>query len=386
MKTKRIISALAVSIMMLSIPAFGQGKSNITMDSNPVSFKTPPITENNKTLISLRDVSYQFGINVKIDGSTMTCKLNNKSITFNINERVANANGKNIMLSTPVKEQNGDIFVPMRDLFENLNYDVNWDNSTKSINISMKDKPVADDGENITIENKISFNVPHAKYIAHAGGKVDGMRLTNSKEAIENSYRKGHSLIELDMHWSKDGELLLLHDWGNFAKFIDAPEVKIYTAEEFISFKINGKLTPMTLDQLVTWLDNNHGVYIVTDIKTNNLRALKLIKDKYPKLQNRFIPQIYNFEQYDPVNDMGYDNIIMTTYDSNYNNNQILDFAKSNKLFAVTMPTDRARTNLPTLLKNENIFTYTHTINTEESVKDLQKYNVRGFYSDSLMP
>lgn len=381
MKTKRIISTLAVSVMLLSVPVFGQGGPNITVDNNPVSFKTPPIIKNNKTLISLRDISYQFGIKVENDGTIITCKLGSKYIAFNINEKIANANGKNVMLDGVIIHQNGDTFVPMRDLFENLGYGVYWNSPSKSIDISMN----TNHGEG-SEDNVISFKVPHAKYIAHAGGEIDGLALTNSKEAIENSYRKGHTLIELDMNWSTDDELLLLHDWGNFSRFINVAETKKYSVEEFKSFKINGNLTPMTLDELAAWLDNNQGVYIVTDIKYNNLKALRLIKDRYPAIQNRFVPQIYSFKEYDEVDEMGYDNIIMTTYSSNYSDDQILEFAKNHKLFAVTLPASRARTNLPTSLLKENIYTYTHTINTEESVKDFKKYNIKGFYSDSLMP
>lgn len=378
MKTKRMISTLAVSVMLLSVPVFGQGGPNITMDNNPVSFKTPPIIKNNKTLISLRDISYQFGIKVENDGTVITCKLGNRYITFNVNEKIAKANGKNIRLDGVILHQNGDTFVPMRDLFENLGYGVYWNSPSKSIDITMK----ANQGE----DGVASFKVPHAKYIAHAGGEIDGLALTNSKEAIENSYRNGHSLIELDMNWSTDDELLLLHDWGNFSRFINVAETKKYSVEEFKSFKINGNLTPMTLDELANWLDNNQGVYIVTDIKYNNLKALRLIKDRYPEIQNRFVPQIYSFQEYDEVDKMGYENIIMTTYNSNYSDDQILEFAKNHKLFAVTLPASRARTNLPTSLLKENVFTYTHTINTEESVRDFKKYNIKGFYSDVLNP
>ncbi len=382
MKLKRIISALAVLVMTLSVPVFGQDGSNIRMNNNLVDFKTPPIIENNKILISLKDINDQFGINVENDGTTFTCKSRDKYISFKIDERVANANGKNIMLETSVKSGDEDIFVPLREVFENLNYNIDWDQVTKSMNITLN----KDETDDIMIKEIGDIKVPHAKHIAHAGGKINGQVLTNSKEAIENSYRKGHSLIELDMQWSTDGELVLLHDWGNFSRFINSPKIKRYSAEEFKSFKMNGNLTPMTLDELVDWLDNNLDVYIVTDIKINNLGALRLIKDKYPEIQNRFIPQIYDFGQYDAVDKMGYKNIIMTMYDSNYNDRQILDFVENNNVFAITMPQNRAKTNLPTLLKDQETFTYTHTINTEEIVEDLKKYNIRGFYSDVLMP
>ena len=53
-------------------------------------------------------------------------------------------------------------------------------------------------------------------YIAHAGGAIDGIRYTNSKEAILNSISKGAKYIELDLSLTRDGKLVAVHDWHWF--------------------------------------------------------------------------------------------------------------------------------------------------------------------------
>jgi len=41
-------------------------------------------------------------------------------------------------------------------------------------------------------------DIKHEKYIAHAGGSIEGVSYTNCKEAINSSYSKGYRFIELD--------------------------------------------------------------------------------------------------------------------------------------------------------------------------------------------
>ncbi len=224
------------------------------------------------------------------------------------------------------------------------------------------------------------------KYIAHAGGRINGMDYTNSKEAIENSYKKGYKLIELDMEWSADDNLVLVHDWEYVASYTNSTEQRVYSDKEFKDFKIADGITTMNIDDLADWLKDKQDVYIVTDVKNDNIQALKLISERYPKLKNRFIPQIYEFEEYAPVKKMGYKDIIITFYSTDYTDEEIIKFVKKHDLFSVTLPYDRATTNLPTLLMKENVFTYMHTVNTEEEMKEIEDYNIKGFYIDNLTP
>ncbi len=379
MKNKKLLLApiLLILITIFSFPVFGQGQTKILMIDTMVEFNIVSLTENNRTLIPVRDVSQNFDIEVeRYDGyKSFAFRRGDKFIKFNLDQKIVNVNGKNIISESLAKNINGVVYVPMRTVLESLDYSLEWDGASNAIKIS--------ESQEQEVESK---ELTPSKYIAHAGGRINGQRLTNSKEAIEQSYRNGYDLIELDMEWSTDGNLVLVHDWGNFAIFINSAQEKSYNAKEFKDFKMQGELTPITIDDLAKWLEENYGVYIVTDIKTSNVQALKFIKDKYPDLIDRFIPQIYHFSEYEQVKNMGYKNIIMTMYMSNYSNKEIVDFAKNNKLFAVTMPISTARSGLPSLLAKENIFVYTHTVNTKAEEEDLIKHNVHGFYTDDLLP
>lgn len=224
------------------------------------------------------------------------------------------------------------------------------------------------------------------KYISHAGGRVKGLTYTNSKEAMDESYKNGYKLMELDMEWTTDDNLVLIHDWDGYVETAFGVGQKRYSTEEFMNFDMIEGLTQMSVDTLADWLRENEGIYIVTDIKKDNVKALQLISDRYPDLVDRFVPQIYRFDQYVGTRNAGYKNIILTLYISNYTDSEILDFADRYNLMAVTMPIDRAKTDLPKLLNDNGVYVYSHTINDLDLENELLPFSVNGFYTDDILP
>ncbi|SCG81810.1 sulfatase [Proteiniborus sp. DW1] len=229
-------------------------------------------------------------------------------------------------------------------------------------------------------------NLTPEKLISHAGGQINGLYYTNSREAIDKSYENGYKFIELDFQWTSDENLVLIHDWEERVEELFSVEPKMYTTEEFKNLNMINGLTQMTIEDLAEWLYEHKDVYIVTDIKSENQKALKLIKEKYPDLINQFIPQIYKLDEFIPVQGLGYSNIILTLYASTYPDEELIDFVRRHEIFAITMPIERARTVLPEKLKKENIFVYTHTINDSELRKELEAKGIDGFYTDEILP
>ncbi len=212
------------------------------------------------------------------------------------------------------------------------------------------------------------------------------MRLSNSLEALQANYNRGFQFIELDFNWTSDGELVLIHDWQeSLARLFDAVPGN-YTLKEFMQFTMLHGLTQLALDQLAQWLKEHANVYIVTDVKRDNLKALAKIRESFPELIMRFIPQIYFFEEYYPVRTMEYKYIILTLYRSVYSDQEVIEFVRKNKVIAVTMPQYRALTNLPLQLKKINVPTYVHTVNDVSLQRKLNKSGIFGVYTDCLYP
>lgn len=231
--------------------------------------------------------------------------------------------------------------------------------------------------------DKVSiFQNPHI--VAHGGGQIGSKTYTNSLEALDNSYKKDIRLMEIDFEWTTDDELVCLHSWDGFLMGFFNQPVRQYSFEEFENFQmINGwhQLTPEGLDK---WFAYHSDAYLVTDVKNRNVEALKKLKEEYPRLAEKTIPQIYQLDQYEKVKDLGYENIILTLYIIRSTDDEIVKFVENNQVFAVTMPVNRAKTDLLQRLTNSGTYVYTHTVNSPNLAQELEKLGVSGFYTDLL--
>ena len=222
---------------------------------------------------------------------------------------------------------------------------------------------------------------PH-QLISHAAGSIYGYRNTNSMEALEESYENGFRLIEIDFDWTIDNKVVAIHDWTDTLRRLFMIEDRILSLEEFKTLDTFQDLTLMDLDDLVSWLKVKKDAYIITDVKNKNIEFLELIVKEYSDIQDQMIPQIYSFEEYDKVEDMGYDNIILTLYKTEYTDEEIIEFTKDKKLFAITMPIERGYTELPMKLNLKDIPVYVHTVNDLYIFEELYENGVTGIYTD----
>lgn len=230
----------------------------------------------------------------------------------------------------------------------------------------------------------IKKQVQCEKLIAHAGGRIKGLTYTNCKEAFDKSYEDGYKFIEVDFEWTTDGQPVLLHSWDGFLTKFFGVEPKRYSLKVFRSFDMINNWHQMTLESLTHWMKEHPDVYIITDVKDNNLKLLSLISQNYPDLQKQIIPQIYFMDEYIRAEHLGYKNIIYTLYRSSNTAEEIVDFAKHNKLLAITMPIAKAKTDLPKVLGDIGVFSYSHTINDIDLAKMLEDQGIDGFYTDDL--
>jgi glycerophosphoryl diester phosphodiesterase len=226
-----------------------------------------------------------------------------------------------------------------------------------------------------------------AVLVAHAGGGFAGETYSNSLEALDRNYTNGHRLFEIDLNWTTDEHLVLVHDWDNsFKKWFAAAGVQP-SLKEFKTLKMKSDLTQMTLEDLYTWLRDHKYAYIVTDVKERNLAALRVIARTAGGLKRHFIPQIYHFSELGPVRGLGFENVIFTVYRSRATPDQVLSFGTTNDLFAITMPRKWALSfSLPQGLKRRGVFVYAHTVNSLDVWRDLRAAGVSGIYTDFLTP
>jgi len=225
------------------------------------------------------------------------------------------------------------------------------------------------------------------RLIAHSGGIGNHRTYTNSLEALDNSVARGHTAIEIDLSWTSDQHLVLLHDWSHeFGKLFDRPPGQLSLAD-FRSLPSVYGLSHLDLEGLAEWMLDNPGVLIVTDIKERNIEGLRLIAEEYPEHRHRIVPQIYHPESYLEVKELGYVHVIFTLYKTNLTDQQVVVFATEHPLFGVTMPARRAMEGtLPAELAANGVRVFAHTVNDYLTLKMLQSKGVYGVYTDWLTP
>ena len=59
--------------------------------------------------------------------------------------------------------------------------------------------------------NRVVGTLSDVAFIAHAGGSIGGLAMTNSMEALYAARDKGYKYIELDLQFTSDSVLVAMH-------------------------------------------------------------------------------------------------------------------------------------------------------------------------------
>lgn len=225
---------------------------------------------------------------------------------------------------------------------------------------------------------------PTLPRIAHAGGGYDAHTYTDSLQALDAN-RDHFDLFEIDFNTTLDDRIVCIHDWEesamrSFGRQLSPPP----SLAAFNRLNLeNAKYTHCTLETLMAWLKQNPRKRVVTDAKDRNLFVLSEIARLYPEQRNRFIPQIYDPSEREPVRALGFDDVIFTTYRYEKGNSDILRHALDMRPYALTMPADKARKLAPRA-QCLGIPTYAHTVNDPDDLRKLNRQGVDEIYTDWL--
>lgn len=114
------------------------------------------------------------------------------------------------------------------------------------------------------------YSADTRRFIAHAGGAIEGHTYTNSLEAMDLNYKKGFRLFELDIIKTADDVFVAAHDWKHWAMQSGYEGDEVPNLDTFMSYKILEKYTPMDVDAINSWFVSHPDAILVTD-KTNDV-------------------------------------------------------------------------------------------------------------------
>ncbi len=220
------------------------------------------------------------------------------------------------------------------------------------------------------------------RFIAHAGGGIDGKIYTNSKEALDLNYRKGFRLFELDIIKTKEGKFVAAHDWKNWSKITKFKGELPALYDEFISCEIYEKYTPLDMPRINEWFSLHKDAILVTDKINEPVEFASQFKFK-----NRLIMELFDMNAVK----LGLKAEILSVMPSEsvingIDKEDVEDFAKMGiKNIAISRRfIDQSNRNKKLLLefKKHNIKPYAYEINSDTGVNDeyVLKYQMDYFY------
>lgn len=236
------------------------------------------------------------------------------------------------------------------------------------------------------------------RYIIHAGGFVEGsdgqqLSYTNSREALQSCYDNGNRICEIDLMRTLDGKIVCAHDSdeeGFWAYGVaDAGTDKDHPAifDEFMDSSFMGQLSTMSFDDLASFVKDHPDLYIVTDVKDDNISICRQIMEEHPELRDNMIIQIYHPDEYDKIVEAGFYYIIYTLYRATEDElkvDALKEFVESHNLIGVTFWSDYPSTNDDgfAMLKETKIPLFIHTINDKADMRRYIEMGISGIYTD----
>lgn len=256
-----------------------------------------------------------------------------------------------------------------------------------------------------------SFPTAAQTLVRHAGGEIQGIRYSNSLEAIDASIALGSSLIEIDLVPTREGRWYCLHDYeeiwpantwrvrldrivqrgyAKFAPWTYPGAWSLPSAVELESYlKSHDTRTGLhhcQLSDLSRIAESQRGqVSFVTDTKYNNLALLGTLAqlDK-----QAFAPQVYNLREYIEAKHLGFTRIIFTLY-KNGDYEPLRSILHDIQLWKIVLPADwlcpSAKARPPAWLNEFPGERLVHTVNDPKSLCP-SPIRVDGYYTDTLVP
>ena len=254
------------------------------------------------------------------------------------------------------------------------------DNSiTKTLNV-----PTITESEIVYFPKETFEFTPNInRYIAHAGGEVNGIKSTNSKNALDENYKKGFRIFELDIIETSDGKLVAAHDWNMWARFTDYTGALPPTHAQFMKQKIYGDYITMDMDGINTWFKNHPDATLVTDKVNDPIAFAEAFVDK-----ERLIMELFSVMAVEKASEHGI-HAMMSQEPLMAINGDKTNFLKVNnvKHVALSRRIITSQKKLMLQLKDAGIMVYVYNVNfdpgkDEKYVQDNELGLVYGMYAD----
>ena len=230
---------------------------------------------------------------------------------------------------------------------------------------------------------KYEFEPSNDRYIAHAGGEINGVKSTNSKQALDANYKKGFRLFELDIIETSDGKKVAAHDWKMWSRFTDYKGALPPSHSEFMKHKIYGDYSTLDMKGINDWFTAHPDATLVTDKVNDPIAFANAFVDK-----NRLLMELFSLMAVEEASKNGI-NVIISQDPLMAIKVDKIDYLAVNNVKHVALSRRILATNTELMLKlkEQGIRVYVYNVNfdpgkDEKYVQDNEIGLVYGMYAD----
>ena len=239
------------------------------------------------------------------------------------------------------------------------------------------------------------------RVIAHGMGTVDGLATLNCLEGFQQQYAAGVRVFEADLRLTRDGKVVLRHDWWHYEWQDGINWANIPTREKFLSEKILKKYTPLSFRDLLLLMEQYPDICIITDTKFTDSDVFTIQFDAMladarelglTYLFDRIAVQIYNTNMLSALNNIyRFPHYIYTLYQDDFNRTEsaLRDraaFCAQWGIEGITMESSLYKSAYGDIAREYGVRIYVHTVNDKEKARALLESGVDAVYTDILTP
>lgn len=196
-----LISILALTLIFVPVWALAQD-TVVVIDGEEHIFSHNLVNVEGRTLFPIRPLMEILGTNIHWDSTanTIVFYIDYNQVHIPIEGYIALINGEKSPLDTPTRLINGYTFVPLRFISENLGYDVNWYNETRTIKIIIPGDYYENEASTIKIIIPEAYNECTIIYsktgiASWYGGRFHGRRTANGEIFNQHAYTAAHRTL-----------------------------------------------------------------------------------------------------------------------------------------------------------------------------------------------
>lgn len=241
-----------------------------------------------------------------------------------------------------------------------------------------------------------------ARIIAHGMGAIGQIATPlNCLEGFLAQYWAGVRVFEADLRLTRDGQVVLRHDWWNADWQEGISWVSIPTREKFRSEPILGKYTPLSFQDLLLLMEQYPDICVITDSKFTDsdvftIQFEAMLADArelgLSYLFDRIVIQIYSSNMHRALDNLyPFPHYIYTLYNEGFGKTEDAfrekaAFCRQQGIGGLTMPENWWDPAYAAVAREYGVRVYVHTVNDLAAAKQFLAGGVDGVYTDYLTP